>query len=138
MTGYSPLGNLNPAYRPTPPHHSSSEASHKNEEYPHPSDLPTILSDATISSIAAKRGCTNAQVALSWGMGRGTSVIPKANTPHHIHENVKAVECYLHEDDYDEIEAIEERYVKRFNKQGKGWGLQLFQGLDDPDDCRYD
>ena len=71
-------------------------------------------------------------------MGRGTSVIPKASSPEHIVENVDAVKCYLHEEDYDAIEAIEGRYVKRFNKPGKNWGLQLFQGLDDPDDCRYD
>ena len=63
VTAYSPLGNLNPIY--DSPGRSKSKP-------------PSLLENKDVSDIAKERGCTNAQVALSWGMGRGYSVIPKS------------------------------------------------------------
>lgn len=63
MTAYSPLANLNPTY----------QSPGKSKTKP-----PSLLENGDISELAKERGCTNAQVALSWGMARGCSVIPKS------------------------------------------------------------
>ena len=115
VTAYSPLANLNPIYG----------SPGKSKDNP-----PSLLMNEDISRIAKARGCTNAQVALSWGMGRGTSVIPKSAHVERIRENLESLECKLEEDDYQTIEEIGEKYVKRFNNPSNSWGVPLYEGLD--------
>ncbi|KAL9099313.1 MAG: hypothetical protein Q9163_005171 [Psora crenata] len=119
VTAYSPLGNLNPIYGSPDEDHSLP---------------PSILENKEVSRIAKKRGCTNAQVALAWGMGRGTSVIPKSQHANRIKENFAATDCQLKHGDYKDIDAIGKRFTHRFNKPGKGWGVPLYEGLEDADD----
>lgn len=113
VTAYSPFANTNPTYTP-------------NDD-----DPPFLLTNADMLAIAAERGCTTAQVALVWGMSRGYSVIPKASRGDHIKENFGALECKLRDGDLDRIDALSERYLKRFNNPSEGFGVKLFEGLQD-------
>ena len=115
VTAYSPLANLNPIY----------DSPGNSKDTP-----PSLLENREISNIAEKRGCTNAQVALKWGMSRGTSVIPKSSHASRIKENYKAVGCLLEEEDYEKIREVGKKYLKRFNNPSEGWGVPLYEGLD--------
>lgn len=115
VTAYSPLANLNPTYG----------SPGKSKDTP-----PSLLENKEISEIAEKRGCTNAQVALKWGMWRGTSVIPKSSHASRIQENFDALECDLEEEDYEVIREVGKTYLKRFNNPSEGWGVPLYKGLD--------
>ncbi|KAK5157607.1 hypothetical protein LTR04_005408 [Oleoguttula sp. CCFEE 6159] len=113
VTAYSPLGNSNPTYSPDS------------------TDLPPpLLQNKEILAIAEKANCTAAQVALAWGRSRGTSVIPKSSHVSRIEENYGAKTCILWSDDTKRIEALGEKYLHRFNNPSKGWGVDLFEGLD--------
>ena len=46
------------------------------------------------------------QVALAWGIKRGTPVLPKAVSENHIKENLEALNVNLDEDDMKAIENI--------------------------------
>lgn len=82
-------------------------------------------------AVAAKNGCTTAQVALVWGMRRGYSVIPKSSHVDHIKENFGALRCHMEEEDLDRVDRISKKYLKRFNNPSKGYGVKLFDGLED-------
>lgn len=116
VTAYSPLANLNPIY--------GSPGESKDAP-------PSLLVNKDITEIAKDRGCTNAQVALAWGMGRGTSVIPKSQHADRIKENFAAANCKLEEEDYITVEKLGKKYLKRFNNPSDGWGVQLYEGLED-------
>jgi diketogulonate reductase-like aldo/keto reductase len=123
VTAYSPLAGTNPIY------HSlfadlSSWLSNLDKT------PPPLLENKVINAIAEKRGCTAAQVALAWGMARGTAVIPKSSHVSRIQENFWAQTCPLSVADMARIARIQERWVKRFNNPSKGWGVRLFDGLD--------
>lgn len=115
VTAYSPLANLNPTYN----------SPGKSKDAP-----PSLLENREVSKIAEKRGCTNAQVALKWGMHRGVTVIPKSQHANRIIENFAATECALEEADYKIIGMIGEKYLKRFNNPSHGLGVTLFEGLE--------
>ena len=112
VTAYSPLGNANPTYGP-----------------PQKDDPPLLLDNDVIRSIAKTRACTPATVALAWGLGRGTSVIPKSRHLERIRENFKAPGCVLEYSDWKALEGIGEKST-RFNNPGKSWGVKLYDGLD--------
>jgi len=113
VTAYSPLGNSNPTYKP------------KKD------DPPLLLKSEGLISIAEKRGCTPAQVALAWGMSRGISVIPKSAHADRIAENFGTLECDLEYDDFVAIAELGKNNLKRFNNPSDGWGVKLFENLDD-------
>lgn len=112
VTAYSSLANSNPTYG------SPSD------------DPPALLKNKVMQEIAEKRRCTVAQVALEWGMHRGTSVIPKSGHADRIVENYKASSCGLLVEDLDIIEEMGKKNLKRFNNPSKGWGVSLFGGLE--------
>ena len=116
VTAYSPLANLNPIY--------SSPGESKDVP-------PSLLVNEDITEIAKERGCTNAQVALAWGIHRGYSVIPKSQHADRIQENFESMECKLKEEDYTIIEKLGKEYLKRFNNPSDGWGVPLYQDLED-------
>ena len=118
VTAYSPLANLNPTY------HSPGEDAGDKEP-------PILLKNEVLEGIADMRNCTPAQVALAWGMQRGVSVIPKSAHEGRIKENFGALECQLGYEDHDAIGEVGERWLKRYNNPGKGWGVKLYEGLDD-------
>jgi len=115
VTAYSPLANLNPTYG----------SSSKSKDLP-----PSLLENKGISEIAKERGCTNAQVALKWGMDRGTSVIPKSSHVKRIRENFASLDCALETEDYAKIATVGQKYLKRFNNPSKSWNVPLYEGLD--------
>ena len=114
VTAYSPLGNSNPTY-------------HDSEEKTYP---PALLDNKVLVRIAEKRNCTAAQVALAWGMSRGTSVIPKSKHEEYIQENFNAAECTLKKSDLKNIEKVGEKWLTRFNNPSEAWEVDLFEGLD--------
>ena len=113
VTAYSPFANTNPTYKPKS------------------SDPPALLSNTDMLIIAGERGCTPAQVALVWGIRRGTSVIPKSSQEKHIKENFAALECVLLDGDLELIDDLSKKYLKRFNNPSKNYGLPLYDGLED-------
>lgn len=119
VTAYSPLGNQNPTYGDRSRRAPTTQ-----------SRAPLLLDDSIITDIAEKRSCTPAQVVLAWGISRGSSVIPKSKHAEYIKENLGATECVLQKDDFARIGEIGEEPV-RFNNPSKGWGVHLFEGLDD-------
>ena len=112
VTAYSPFGNANPTYGP-----------------PQKDDPPLLLENDVVTSIAKARGCTPATVALAWGLGRGTSVIPKSKHSERIRENFDAPECVLEYSDLKALEGLGEQ-ATRFNNPSEGWGVGLYDGLD--------
>ena len=112
VTAYSPFANMNPIYG-------------------NPSDGPPLLLENTVvTDIALARYCTPAQVVLQWGMHRGTSVIPKSSHAERIKEDFETLRCVLREEDYEQITALGDKYTKRFNNPSKGWGVDLYEGLE--------
>ena len=51
------------------------------------SSEPNLLADPVITAIAARVGKTPAQVALAWGIQRGTALLTTSKTPRRIEEN---------------------------------------------------
>jgi alcohol dehydrogenase (NADP+) len=119
ITSYSPLGNQNPTYGDRARRSPTTQKK-----------APLLLKDQIINDIAEKRHCTPAQVVLAWGMSRGTSVIPKSKHKEYIKENFEALKCVLQGDDFGRIEKLGEE-PRRFNNPSNGWGVKLFEGLDD-------
>jgi len=132
VTAYSPLGNANPTYdhssacSSTSSFFSSLFSKKEKKETP-----PPLLKNPTLESIAERRGCTVAQVALAWGMERGTSVIPKSTHEKWIQENYQSLGCELGVVDLLELKKVGVESMTRFNNPSKGWGVKLFEGLDD-------
>ncbi|KAI9815766.1 MAG: hypothetical protein M1827_002162 [Pycnora praestabilis] len=114
VTAYSPFGNANPTYGP-----------------PSKDSPPPLLENKAMRRIAKEGGCTTAQVALAWGMSRGTSVIPKSGHAERIKENYGALECDLEYEDFTDIAELGKKYLKRFNNPSQGWGVDLYEGLED-------
>jgi len=113
VTAYSPLGNSNPTYGP-----------------PSLLDPPALLKNPLIEDIAKERGCTPATVALAWGLGRGTSVIPKSAHVERIEENFGAIDCELQYEDLKALTEMGRKSLTRFNNPSKGWKVGLYEGLD--------
>jgi len=99
VTGYAPLGS---AYRVA------------DKEV----DFPILLDSELIQAIAAKHQATPAQVAISWGINRGTAVIPKSVKKSRIIENFEATKLQLDEEDIRQINSLEGPF--RYTT-GKGW-----------------
>ena len=111
VIAYSPLANLNPTYRDIMP------------------DLPLILEDEFWLALAKKKNCTVAQAVLAWGIQRKTIVIPKSVHKKRIEENIESMKVTFTAGELEEI-AGEDKKI-RFNNPSKGWGVELFEGLDD-------
>lgn len=75
----------------------------------------SITTNETIIHIAQKHSCLPSQVLLSWGMKRGTAVIPKSVNPTRIRDNFDSVYVNLDADDMHEISKID-----RNNRLAKG------------------
>ncbi|MFI5560931.1 aldo/keto reductase [Amycolatopsis japonica] len=59
----------------------------------------SLLSDATLTALAAKYGKSPAQLVLRWHLQLGTVAIPKSVTPSRIRENFDIFDFELAEDD---------------------------------------
>ncbi|MGW8195585.1 MAG: aldo/keto reductase, partial [Desulforhopalus sp.] len=92
LTAYSPLGS---ADRPA--------ALKKDNE-------PSLLDHQTITNIARNHNITPGQVLLSWGLARGTVVIPKSVNPARLAENFRAADIDLADSDIQAIAGLESNY----------------------------
>jgi len=110
VTAYSPLAGTNPTYDN--------------------SDPTALLNNTVVHKIAEKRGCTPAQVALAWGLSRGTSVIPKSQHKERISENFGTLECKLKGKDMEKMEKLGKAH-HRYNNPSKSWKVDLYVGLED-------
>ncbi|KAI9713988.1 MAG: hypothetical protein M1820_000718 [Bogoriella megaspora] len=117
VTAYSPLGNANPTY--------------KDKKASSPDSIPPLLENPEVEEIAERRNCTTAQVALKWGIGRKTSVIPKSSHLSRIQENFGAQQCRLEDEDLKLLGRVGRKYLHRFNNPSKSYGVPLFQDLED-------
>lgn len=115
VTAYSPFAGTNPIYDPD------------DEDAPTP-----LLDNSVVKEIADKRDCTPAQVAIMWGLSRGTSVIPKSSHKSYITENFYSLECILEEEDFEKMYELGEKHF-RYNNPSKSWGVKLYEGLEDSD-----
>lgn len=66
-----------------------------------------LTKETIIIQIAEKHKCSAVQVVLSWGLFRGTSVIPKSTNPSRILENYNSLNVELDAEDYNEIAVLE-------------------------------
>jgi D-xylose reductase len=76
----------------------------------------SLLDQPLLQDIAARLGCTSAQVVLCWGIQRGTCVVTKSINPARMAENLAAVELELSQDDMTGISALNRN--RRFNDPG--------------------
>ena len=76
----------------------------------------SVLEHPVVTGIAATVGRTPAQVALRWGMQRGTAVIPKTSRPERLRENLAACEFTLSAEQMQAIAALDRG--RRFNDPG--------------------
>ena len=95
VTAYSPLGSRDRV--------ASMKAA----------DEPVLLDDLAVAAVAARRGCTPAQVLLRWSIERGCSVIPKSVNPGRLAQNLAAAAVTLTAEDMAELAALDRgrRYV---------------------------
>lgn len=87
---------------------------------------PRTVDDPLVAHIATKMGIDIGQVLYSWGVQRGTVVLPKSVTPSRIESNLRVRE--LPQDVFEELNGLERN--KRFNWQTR-WGYDIFQELGD-------
>lgn len=89
VTAYSPLANTNSEYRG-----------------PGGGKPGLLLENEVISNMAKRRGCTNAQVALTWGRLRYAGVIVKSSDENRIEENYESSRCRLQAEDRVAIKEL--------------------------------
>lgn len=88
---------------------------------------PRTVDDPKVHEIAKGLGVDPGVLLGSWGVQRGTVVLPKSVTPHRIASNLKVNE--LPEDAYAGLNALERH--KRFNFPGLRWGYDIFEEVGD-------
>ncbi|KAK5166577.1 uncharacterized protein LTR77_008120 [Saxophila tyrrhenica] len=83
---------------------------------------PRTVDDAVVHEVAKEVDMDPGVVLGSWGVQRGTVVLPKSVTPSRIASNLKVKE--LPQDAYETLNSLERQ--KRFN-QPLRWGYDIFQ-----------
>lgn len=76
----------------------------------------SLLERPELKAIAERVGRTPAQVALRWGVQRGTSVIPKSSRKERLIENLAVFDFELTEAEMEHIHQLDQH--KRFNDPG--------------------
>ncbi|XP_038637047.1 aldo-keto reductase family 1 member D1-like isoform X1 [Scyliorhinus canicula] len=95
IVGYSPLGTCRDSFWVN-------------------TEIPPLLDDALLNSVAAKYKKTSAQVALRFQLQRNTVIIPKSFNPERIKENFEIFDFSLTNEEMKLISALNrnERYVQ--------------------------
>lgn len=88
------------------------------------SNEPRTVDDPLVAEIAKELGLDIGQVLYSWGVQRGTVVLPKSVTPSRIQSNLQVTE--LPKDAFERLNGMEKN--KRFNWQTR-WGYDIFEEL---------
>jgi diketogulonate reductase-like aldo/keto reductase len=82
---------------------------------------PRTVDDPLVKELSEKTGMDGGQLLASWGIQRGTVVLPKSVTPHRIEGNLKVSE--LSDDVFAAMNGLERH--KRFNYNPR-WGFDMF------------
>ena len=98
VTAFSPLGSLS---------YVELDMAEQSE---------SILEQHVVKEIANRVGCTLAQVLLSWGVQRGTSVVVKSTNPERMKHNLDAESIQLSDEDMASISALNRN--RRYNDPG--------------------
>ncbi|CAA0125858.1 Aldo/keto reductase [BD1-7 clade bacterium] len=95
VTGYCPLG-------------SADRPEHLSDMH-----LPVLLEDPLLCALADKHHCSSAQVALSWAVQRGISVIPKSVHRQCLIENLGAADVHLTDTAMRDLASLDrcQRYI---------------------------
>lgn len=88
---------------------------------------PRTVDDATVHEVAKDVGMDPGVVLGSWGVQRGTVVLPKSVTPHRIASNLLVKE--LPQEAFATLNSLERH--KRFNFPGMRWGYDIFEEVGD-------
>lgn len=88
---------------------------------------PRTVDDPEVHAVAKDLGMDPGVLLGSWGVQRGTVVLPKSVTPHRIASNLKVKE--LPANAYERLNALERH--KRFNFPGNRWGYDIFGEVGD-------
>lgn len=108
FVAYSPLGRgfLTAAIR------TSEDLIEKDRRHDHPRFRPDNLQKnqallEPLSAVAGECGCTEAQVALAWVLGRGDDIVPIPGTKRrkYLEQNAAAVDVVLTPEQTDRLEA---------------------------------
>ena len=67
-----------------------------------------LLENPVIGAIAAKHGCTPAQVLIAWHLQSGISTIPKSVNPARLQNNLAAAEITLTPADLAQIAGLDQ------------------------------
>jgi L-glyceraldehyde reductase len=87
---------------------------------------PRAVDDAVVQQLSSETGIDGGQLLASWGIQRGTVVLPKSVTPSRIRSNLRVRK--LSDDVFGKLTALERH--KRFNTQER-WGVDIFQEVGD-------
>lgn len=111
VTAYSPFGN-------------------QNDIYDSGKDVHTLVEHEIIQKVAKKHGVSGPQVAIAWGIKRGTTVIPKSVNEERIKSNFEALKVVdkLDEEDMKNITTMNGPH--RFNNPSKSWGRKFYEDLE--------
>lgn len=83
---------------------------------------PRTVDDAVAQDVGKELGMDPGVLLGSWGVQRGTVVLPKSVTPHRIASNLKVKE--LPPAAFEKLNNLERH--KRFNFPGFRWGFDIF------------
>lgn len=82
------------------------------------------VDDPLVAEIGKTLGLDIGQVLYSWGVQRGSVVLPKSVTPSRIESNLRIKE--LPQNEFEQLNSLEKN--KRYNWQTR-WGYDIFQEL---------
>lgn len=99
----------------------ASKNIHITQYSPLGSSNSELLQDPILIQIAKKHQVSVAQVIISWGALRG-STIPKSSTPSRIQSNIQTID--LTDEDVNTINDISKVYTKRYIRPN--WGVPVF------------
>lgn len=83
---------------------------------------PAILENDVVKSIATAKGCSPAQVLLSWALTRNTAAIPKSVNPKRLKENLDAAAIPLSQEEMIRVDGLDLnfRYINGETWAAKG------------------
>ncbi|KAF4590485.1 hypothetical protein EYR38_009786 [Pleurotus pulmonarius] len=90
-----------------------------------PTGYQNVLTDATITELAAKYGVSPAQIVLAWHVARGGSACPKSSNVERQKQNINLPT--LEPSDVTRITALDkgERLCNKPDENGRVWGVSI-------------
>jgi diketogulonate reductase-like aldo/keto reductase len=89
---------------------------------------PKTMDDPLIHAVAREQGLDPGQVCVTWGVQRGTVVLPKSVTEKRITSNRLVTKAFP-EEVFERISGLERH--KRFNVPSLRWGYDIFEEIGD-------